>query len=118
MIQDMAGNSTLVSVEEYLATNSKPACDYLGEVLRQKPLPAWKHGLLQARLGQLIAESFPQFEAALFEAAVTARRYLENERAWKYHSGERPREVANNGSLTAEGISIPLSETFSVLHAR
>jgi len=167
---------TGVSVEEYLATSYKPACDYLDGVLRQKPLPTRKHGLLQRRLGQLIANGFPQFES---ESEVTVRirgnRYLvpdlivqrldqvqdpyptepvhlcveilspddrtselfgkceeyhawgvkttwivdpDNERAWEYRSGERPHEIPADGSLTAEGIAIPLSEVFSVLHAR
>ena len=42
----------------------------------------------------------------------------DNERAWEYRAGQRPDEIAPDGSLTADGISIPLSQAFSVLHAR
>ncbi len=167
---------TGVSVEEYLATSYKPACDYLDGVLRQKPLPTWKHGRLQGWLMQLINSGFTEFAAAS-EVAVRIRegRYLvpdviaqrvdriqspyptepvhlcieilspddriselfakceeyhawgvktvwmvdpDNERAWEYRSGERPREIPADGSLTAEGIAIPLAEVFSVVHAR
>ena len=172
----MAAGSTLVSVEEYLATSYKPACDYLDGVLRQKALPTRKHGLIQRWLGQLIAEGYPAFES---ESEVTLRireglylvpdliaqrvdhiqdpyptepvhlcieilspddrtselfakceDYLawgvhttwivdpETERAWEYRRGERPHEIPPGGSLTAEGISIPLSDVFSVLHSR
>lgn len=54
----------MVSVEEYLSTNYRPNCDYIDGVLRQKPWPAWNHGILQSRLGQLIEQGFPQFEPA------------------------------------------------------
>ena len=170
----MAAGSTLVSVEEYLATSYKPACDYLDGVLRQKPLPTRKHGLLQGWLAQLIRT--PQSETAL-EVTVRIRqgRYLvpdlivqragqiqdpyptapvhlcveflspsdraseifekceeyhgwgvattwivdpDAERAWEYRKGQRPREIPADGSLTAEGISIPLADIFSVLHAQ
>ncbi len=164
------------SVEEYLATTYKPACEYLDGVLRQKPMPTRKHGLLQARLIQLIANGYQGLEP---ESEVTVRiregKYFipdvivqrrdhiqdpyptepvhlcieilspddrmsetlakceeyhawgvamtwivdpDSERAWEYARGQRPHEVAPQGSLTAEGISIPLSEAFSVLHAR
>lgn len=177
----MAAGSTTpltlgISVEQYLATSYKPACEYLDGVLRPKPMPTRKHGLLQARLMQLIANVYTEFEA---ESEVTVRiregKYFipdiivqrqdhiqdpyptepvhlcveilspddrmsevlakceeyhawglamtwivdpDNERAWEYARGERPREVAPDGSLTAEGISIPVFEVFSVLHAR
>ena len=54
----------LVSVEEYLRTTYKPNCEYLDGVLRQKPLPAWKHGFIQGRMGQLVNKRFPDFAAA------------------------------------------------------
>jgi Uma2 family endonuclease len=177
----MAAGSTFppvsgVSVEEYLSTSYKPACDYLDGALRQKPMPTRKHSLLQWRLLQLINLGFPEF-LALPELTVRMRegRYLvpdvvaqrrelvqdpypttavhlcieilspddrmsemcgkceechawgvnmawivdpETERAWEYRSGERPREVSRDESLTAEGISIPLSDVFSVLHVK
>jgi Uma2 family endonuclease len=60
----MATGASPASVEEYLRTNYKPACEYTDGVLRQKPMPRRKHGLLQGRLAYLIALSFPDFEAA------------------------------------------------------
>ncbi len=42
----------------------------------------------------------------------------DNERAWEYRAGQRLHEIPADGSLTAEGIAIPLTEAFSVLHAR
>ena len=42
----------------------------------------------------------------------------EAEQAWEYRSGERPlKRFRATVRLTAEGISIPLAEVFSVLHA-
>jgi Uma2 family endonuclease len=175
----MAAGSTFppvvaVRVEEYLATSYKPACDYLDGVLRQKPLPTWKHGLLQGHLMQLNV-GFP-FETAS-EVTVRQRpgKYVvpdvivqsrgriqspyptepvhlcieilspddrmsevlgkseeyhcwgvptvwiadpETERAWEYRAGERLNKIPRDGSLTAGGIAVPLSEAFSVLHAR
>jgi len=49
----------LVSVEEYLRTNSKPNCDYLDGVLRQKAWANWNHGGVQARVGSLIMQDCP-----------------------------------------------------------
>jgi Uma2 family endonuclease len=57
----MAAGSTLISVEEYLNTTYKPACDYIDGVLRQKSMPTWNHGLLQGRLSYLITLEFPGF---------------------------------------------------------
>ena len=54
----------MVSVEEYLSTNYKPACEYIDGVLRQKPMPTWNHGLLQFRLAMLVTRNFPLFAAA------------------------------------------------------
>jgi len=39
----------------------------------------------------------------------------EARRAWEYRKGERPTEIPPSGSLTAEDISIPLADLFSVL---
>jgi Uma2 family endonuclease len=177
----MAAGSTFppveaVSVEEYPATSYKPACDYLDGVLRQKPLPTRKHGVLQGRFIQLISTGFPDFEAAsevtvqlrpgkyfVPDVIVQSRASIRDpyptepvhlcieilspddrmsealgkgeeyhawgvptvwiadpdcERAWEYRAGQRPAEIAAGGSLTADGIEIPLSEAFSVLHAR
>ena len=38
----------------------------------------------------------------------------ESKQAWEYRRGLRPNEVVPDGSLTAEGISIPLRDVFSV----
>jgi Uma2 family endonuclease len=59
----MTAESTLVSVEKYLRTNYKPACDYIDGVLHQKPMPTRKHGSTQARLAQLINECSPDLDA-------------------------------------------------------
>jgi Uma2 family endonuclease len=169
----MSADATLISVEEYLRTNYKPACEYIDGVLRQKPMPTRKHGLIQGRLCQLLNMGFPDFEAAS-EVTVRLRegKYLvpdvvvqrrdriqdpyptdpvhlcveilspedrmsevfakceayhawgvetvwavdpENRRAWEYRVGQRPAEILSNGRLTAEGISIPLTDVFAVL---
>lgn len=60
----MVSTSTLVSVEEFLSTTYKPACEYRDGVLRQKSMPTRKHSLLQFRIAQLILELFPGFEPA------------------------------------------------------
>ena len=39
----MVAETTLISVEEYLRTSFKPACDYIDGVLRQKPMPTYDH---------------------------------------------------------------------------
>src|SRR5260370_38496473 len=54
--------AALVSVEEYLATTYKPACDYVDGVLYQKPMLTRKHSRTQGRLIQLMV-NFPDFEA-------------------------------------------------------
>jgi Uma2 family endonuclease len=169
----MATNASIVSVDEYLHTNYKPACEYIDGVLRQKPMPTRKHGLIQGRLVYLITMGFQDFEAAS-EVTVRIRtgKYLvpdlvvqrcdriqdpypsepvhlcveilspedlmseifakceeyhawgvetawvvdpEDRRAWEYRNGQRPAEVSGSGSLTADGISISLSQLFSVL---
>ena len=56
-------SGTLVSVEEYLSTNYKPACDYIDGILRQKPMPTWKHSLTQGQLMVLINPRFSKFLA-------------------------------------------------------
>lgn len=73
----MTANSTLVPVEEYLASNYKPACEYIDGVLRQKPMPTWMHGYIQGRLIQLISQRFREFLAAS-EVTVQVRsgKYL------------------------------------------
>jgi Uma2 family endonuclease len=70
--EHMASETALVSVEEYLSTNYKPACDYIDGVLRQKPMPTWKHGAIQGQLMALISLAFRQFIAGS-EVAVKIR---------------------------------------------
>ena len=69
--------AALVSVEEYLRTNYEPSCEYIDGVLRQKPMPTRKHGLIQRRLGQLIDVGSPNFESST-EVTVRLRpgKYL------------------------------------------
>jgi Uma2 family endonuclease len=55
--------AAVVSVEEYLATTYKPACDYVDGVLYQKSMPTWEHGSIQSQLSALIQQGFPQFKA-------------------------------------------------------
>ena len=66
----MAESTVLVSVDEYLSTSYKPACDYLEGVLRSKPMPTWDHSMVQTRVTQLINLNFTSFRAA---AEVTVR---------------------------------------------
>jgi Uma2 family endonuclease len=169
----MAAGNMIVPVEEYLSTTYRPNCEYINGVLRPKPMPTRKHGLMQSWLAELIRRGFPEFEAA---SEVTVRiqpnRYLvpdllvqrrdriqdpypidpvhlcveilspddrmsevfakceeyhawgvpdtwivdpEALRGWVYRNGERPHEVADTGSLTAEDIAVSVAELFSVL---
>ena len=73
----MAADTTLVSVEEYLRTNYEPNCEYIDGVLRRKPMPTRKHGLLEARLAQLINVGFTEFEAGCeVTVQIRAGKYL------------------------------------------
>ena len=60
----MSAVSTLISVEDYLAHDTKPASEYVDGVLRQKPMPTWKHGLIQKRIGQLLDNAAPALVSA------------------------------------------------------
>lgn len=64
--------STHVSVEEYLGTSYKPACEYKDGVLIQKPLPALDHSFIQGRIVALIAAFFRAY-VALRELTVPLR---------------------------------------------
>ena len=61
MIKAMSPANTLVSVDEYLRTNYKPACEYRDGVLTQKPMPTGKHAFLQTRIGHYILSAYNQF---------------------------------------------------------
>lgn len=67
----------IVPVEEYLSTTYRPNCEYIDGVLRPKPMPTRKHGLMEGWLVVLIQRAFPEFEAV---TEVTVRihpnRYL------------------------------------------
>ncbi|HTS27435.1 MAG TPA: Uma2 family endonuclease [Bryobacteraceae bacterium] len=169
----MAVGTTLISVEEYLRTNYEPRCEYIEGVLRQKPMPSWDHGALEAQFCQLVNLGFPDFAAAsevnvqirpdkylipdviiqrrdriqkpypilpvhvcieilspedrMSELFAKCEQYHDwgvesawvidpaSRRAWEYRKAQLPSEIAPAGALTAEGISLPLSEIFSVL---
>lgn len=70
-------SATLISVDEYLSTTYKPACDYLDGVLRPKPTPTWNHSMIQSQILQLINLNFPGFRAgAEVSVLVRPNRYL------------------------------------------
>ena len=50
----MIDSTTRMPVEEYLALSSKPYCEYLDGVLRQKAWPTYEHGMMEGRLPTLI----------------------------------------------------------------
>ena len=169
----MSAVSTLISVEDYLAHDTKPASEYVDGVLRQKPMPTWKHGLIQKRIGQLLDNAAPALVSAsevtvqiregkflvpdvlaqrrdaiqdpypvepvhlcveilspsdrFSEALAKCEEYHawgvvmtwildpDERRAWLFQKQHRPEEVAADGSLIAEGVSVPLAEVFTAL---
>src|SRR5207248_11182748 len=60
---NVATSTTLIPVEEYLRTSYKPACDYIDGVLRQKPMPTYKHGLTEYNVSFLINQPGSEFRA-------------------------------------------------------
>lgn len=73
----MATVTTPISVEEYLRTDYQPNCEYIDGVLRQKPMPTRKHGVIQARIARLLSEGFPDFEAGSeITVRIRAEKYL------------------------------------------
>jgi len=168
----MAANATLVSVQEYLRLQAKPAFEYNHGTLTQKHMPTWKHSLLQLRIGQLLSAVPGLMVGSELTVRVREDRYLVPDvavqrraniqdpypiepiplcvevlspddrlsevigkaeeyhtwgvpmvwildpllpTAWEFPAGGRIHEVPQGGSLTAEGIAIPLDELFSVL---
>ena len=169
----MASGTALVSEQEYLSTNYKPACDYIDGVLRQKSMGTRKHGVIQSLLSYLIRMAFRDFQPAsevtvkirtgkyfvpdlivqrrdriqdpyptepvhlcveilspedrISETFAKCEEYHawgvetawvidpEARRAWEYRKGQRPLEVSETGTLTAEDISISMSDLFSDL---
>jgi Uma2 family endonuclease len=69
-------STALVSVDEYLNTSYKPACEYLDGVLKRKPMPTFDHALVQSRLVSLISAQQRSY-IALPELTVKIR-----EREW------------------------------------
>ena len=66
----------LVSEQEYLSTTYKPSCDFIDGVLRQKPMPTWKHSLVQGHLTALI-NRFGEFLAGSeFTVKIRTGEYL------------------------------------------
>lgn len=59
----MVAETTLISVEEYLATEYDPSCDYIDGVLRQKTMPTRKHSKMELRLCNLIHAAGTEWEA-------------------------------------------------------
>ena len=73
MANSLAG---LVTVEEYLRTGYKPACDFIDGTLRQKPMPTWKHGLIQAHLGALLNAHRGYLAASELTVRIREGKYL------------------------------------------
>ena len=169
----MAAVQTLISVEDYLAHETKPASEYEDGVLRQKPMATWDHGVLQKRIGYLLDHAAPALVSAsevtvriregkylvpdvivqrrdaiqrpypvepvhlcveilspsdrISEALAKCEEYHawgvamtwildpDERRAWLFRKQHRPEEVPADGSLVAEGVSIPLAEVFVTL---
>ena len=59
----MATAAQLVSVEQYLAKERKPASEFEDGVVTQKPLPTWRHGRMQSWLAYLIDMRAPHLAA-------------------------------------------------------
>ena len=57
----MSPTTTLMSVDEYLRLNCKPACEYRDGVLTQKPMPTLNHSLIQGRIIQLLLNEYTDF---------------------------------------------------------
>lgn len=47
-------STTLISLDEYLRTSYKPACEYIDGVLRQKPMPTKLHAWIEFMLVTLL----------------------------------------------------------------
>ena len=73
MASSIAG---LVTVEEYLRTGYKPACDFIDGTLHQKQMPPWKHGLIQAHLGALLNAHRGNLAASELTVRIREGKYL------------------------------------------
>lgn len=64
-----------ISVDEYLSSSFKPACEYVDGMLRQKPMPTKLHALVQFLLVTLLRKQ--GFEAlAEVSVRVSATKFL------------------------------------------
>lgn len=72
----MAPTSTLVSVEEYLNANYKPACEYREGVLSQKPMPTTRHSVLQFHASSLVNRYGGYFPCPELTLQISPVRYL------------------------------------------
>ena len=72
----------MATVEEYLGTSYKPACEYVRGELIQKSRPAFDHSFVQGRIIMLIAVFFRAY-VALPELTVRLRQGLERRAGWK-----------------------------------
>jgi Uma2 family endonuclease len=72
----MVAPAGLVTVAEYLASSEKPGREYLDGVLKVKPRPTWKHGLIQAFLAMLIFRNSQLKAASEVTVKVREGRYF------------------------------------------
>lgn len=85
MIKAMSPAATLVSVEEYLRTSYKPACEYRDGVLTQKSMATGKHAFLQTRIGHYILSAYSQFwVGSELTVRLSAERYVVPDLAVQY----------------------------------
>jgi Uma2 family endonuclease len=61
--------ATFISVDEYLRTAYKPACDYIDGVLRRKPMPTFKQG----RMELVVCNAINRFEEYIATPEQTVR---------------------------------------------
>ncbi|MFN0107120.1 MAG: Uma2 family endonuclease [Bryobacteraceae bacterium] len=73
----MSPTTALMSVDEYLRTSYKPACEYRDGILTQKAMPTHKHSQAQFRVNMLIYTHCPNFEAGPeLHVRLSESRYL------------------------------------------
>jgi Uma2 family endonuclease len=65
----------LVSEQEYLSTNYKPSCDYIDGVLRQKPMPTWKHSVIQGQTVTLANRTREFLAGSEFTVKIRTGKY-------------------------------------------
>ena len=72
----MAPASRLVSVEEYLTTNHKPACEYREGVLTRKPMPTARHSVFQFHTASLVSRYGDYFPCPELTLQISPSRFL------------------------------------------